>query len=103
MADIVFEYQLMQNCVDTIRDIAKDYKTASDDFQKVYEAAVKEWTGASKDKTHKFVTVASKEFMEEQIPSLLNGLADLLAANIENMGKTDTDMADQIPENLNAE
>ena len=95
MADIVFDYQKMETCVGTIRDIAKSYKSASETFQTAYTSAVKEWTGASKDKT--------KEFMEEQLPSLLTGLADLLAANIDNMGKTDTGMAEQIPENLSAE
>lgn len=103
MADIVFDYQKMETCVGTIRDIAKSYKSASETFQTAYTSAVKEWTGASKDKTHTFVTIAAKEFMEEQLPSLLTGLADLLAANIDNMGKTDTGMAEQIPENLSAE
>ena len=103
MADIVFDYQVMAECVGEIDAISGKYKTLAGNFQEAYKGAVSKWTGAAKNQTDIFVTQAVDEFLAEQIPSLLTGLAQILQANIDNMGKADLSLQEEIPSTLGGE
>lgn len=100
MADIVFHYTQMQKCVTDIQQIAAQYKTAAATLQSDFTSAISGWEGSTKDKVNTFMTGAVNNFTGTDIPNLLNGLASILQANIDQMQKADNTLAENIPTTL---
>lgn len=100
MADIVFKYTEMGQAVTDIDNLAKQYKSAADTFETDFLAAITNWEGASKDKMSTFISGPVKEYMGTTVPKLLNSLAELLKANVEQMQSADQQIADNIPTSL---
>lgn len=100
MADIVFKYTEMAQAAADIDDLASQYKGAADTFESDFIAAVTNWEGASKDKMTTFISGPVKEYMGTTVPKLLNSLAELLRANVEQMQSADQQIADNIPTSL---
>jgi WXG100 family type VII secretion target len=100
MADIVFRYEQMTSAAGQIRDIATRYKAAADNLQSEFAGACGEWEGDSKDAMTRFMTMGVNEYTGTTIPQLLNGLADLLEGNAEQMKSADAGIAENIPSTL---
>lgn len=100
MADIVFRYEEMRNAVSTIEGLSQDYANAASTFETDFLAAISGWEGTSKDQMEKFVTGPVMEYMRDTVSKLVNGLAELLAANADQMEKADQQIADNIPTSL---
>lgn len=99
MADCHYGYPEMRAAADQIRDvIAKGYKTAAETFEADFTAAIQGWEGDSKDKMAKFISGTVKGYIWESIPKLLEALADLLDANVDEMTRVDEGCAENIPE-----
>lgn len=97
MADIVFRYTEMNDAVNAIKDIAARYKTAATTLETGFIEATTEWKGDSKVKMEKFMSGTVKEYTYETVPKLVEALADLLAANADQMKKADQQIAENIP------
>ena len=100
MADIVFRYPEMRQAVTHIQQIANLYKTAATTLETNFTTAIAGWEGASKDAMQQFVSGPVMEYTRDTLPALLNGLADLLAANADQMESADQQIADNIPKTL---
>lgn len=100
MADIVFKYTEMQQCVDNIKEIAVKYRAAATTLQSDFESAINGWEGDTRDKMQQFMGGAVREFTEQNVPGLVDGLAALLQANIDQMKKADQTLAENIPTTL---
>lgn len=105
--EIIIDYAAMKTAAGNIRSIATQYKTAADNFHNSFSDAIKPWTGASKDAMVKFIGTIDNEdtvagYMGTTVPKLLEGLASLLEANIEQFGKTDEGIAENIPASISS-
>ena len=100
MADIVFRYDEMTNAANEIRDLATRYKGIADTLQNEFTSAAASWEGDSKDAMTRFMTNGVNEYTAVTIPQLLNGLADLLDANNQQMKSADAGIAENIPSSL---
>ncbi|MGN0537452.1 MAG: WXG100 family type VII secretion target [Acutalibacteraceae bacterium] len=100
MADIVFRYPEMGKAVSDIQTLATQYSTIAKDFEQEFLAAIASWEGDSKDKMQAFINGAVMNYMDTTISKLLNGFAELLQANIDQMSKADTEIASNIPTTL---
>lgn len=100
MADIVFKYPEMRSAVTAIETYAKEYKSAADTFESDFLSAIGAWEGASKDKMQAFISGPVKEFIGVTVPQLVEGLSQMLAANIDQMERADQQIADNIPSSL---
>jgi hypothetical protein len=97
MADIVINYTYMAQQVEKLQELAAQYKAKGKAFNTAYNAATADWTGATKDAMKKFVDTTVKNYMEESVPGVLNGLANLLDANINQFSNADAQIASNIP------
>lgn len=100
MADIVFDYDKMAATVDQIRELAAQYRSAGNKLQEDFEAAVSGWEGDSQAAMLGFMRNGVTQYTAQTVPELLNGLADLLQANIEQMKSADQQIAENIPSSL---
>ena len=100
MADIVFKYDEMRAAVKQIQDLAARYKSASDTLGNEFLSAIQGWEGESKDAMQKFMTGPVAQYTGVTVPQLLNAMADLLAANADQMEKADGQIAENIPSSL---
>ncbi len=100
MADIVFRYPQMSKAVSDIQTLATNYSSIAATFENDFLAAISSWEGDSKEKMQSFITGAVKEYMDTTINKLLNGFAELLQANIDQMSKADAEIANNIPTTL---
>ena len=98
---IVYNYDEMQKAVTKIQDIAARYKDAGNSFISGFGSATQEWEGDSKEKMMRLIDGDVNEMLTVEIPKYLEGLATLLAQNIEQMQKADSQIADSIPDHLN--
>jgi hypothetical protein len=97
----------MKTAAENIRNIATQYKTAADTFKTAFDSAIANWTGESKDAMVKFIGTTDNEdtvagYMGKTVPQLLNGLASLLEANIQQFGETDKGIAENIPTSISS-
>lgn len=100
MADIVFKYVEMRQAVQSIKEISNQYKTAATNFENDFISAISGWEGESKTKMQQFVSGPVMEYTRDTIPQLLNALAELLAANADQMESADRQIAENIPTTL---
>lgn len=100
MADIVFKYEEMRSAVEEIKNIAGRYKTAASTLESDFTGAITAWEGASKDKMQQFISGPVMEYTRDTVPKLLESLASLLTANIDQMEKADAQIAENIPTTL---
>ncbi len=100
MADIVFKYAEMRKAVEEIKEIAQKYKTAATNLETNYLEATRGWSGESKNKMDQFISEAAMGYMRDTVPQLLEALAELLAANADQMESADRQIADNIPTSL---
>ena len=100
MADIVFRYPEMRQVVESIKDIADRYTSAANTFEQNYLDATASWEGTSKEKMDQFVSGPVMEYMRDAVPQLLQGLAELLGTNADQMENADQQIADNIPSSL---
>ena len=100
MADIVFKYVDMRKAVEDIKTVAGKYKTAAVPFEMDFLASITEWEGESKEAMQKFISGPVMEYMRDTVPQLLESLADLLAANADQMESADHQIAENIPTTL---
>ena len=100
MADIVFKYPEMRQAVEDIKGIAANYKNTASTFESDFLSAIKDWEGESKDKMQQFISGPVMEYIRDTIPQLLEALAELLAANADQMENADHQIAENIPTSL---
>lgn len=100
MADIVFRYGEMRNAVENIRSISSQYKATASTFQNDFTGAVSTWEGESGEKMKAFINGPVMEYIGTSVPQLLDALAELLAANADQMEKADQQIAENIPSSL---
>ena len=100
MADIVFRYPEMRQAAADIKDIAARYKAAATKLESDFSAAVSEWEGESKDAMQFFISGPVMEYTRDTVPQLLEALAELLAANADQMESADRQIAESIPKSL---
>jgi len=100
MADIVFRYPEMRGAANDIKGIAQRYIAAAQKFESDIIASISDWEGESKEKFVSFIQGAVHQYIEETIPNLIKGLAELLEANADQMEKADQQIADNIPQSL---
>lgn len=100
MANIVFRYEEMKKAVDEIKTIAGQYKTAATTLESDFRAAITNWEGDSKDAMQGFISNAVMEYTRDTVPQILEALAELLNANIEQMQNADAKIAENIPTTL---
>lgn len=100
MADIVFRYPEMRGAANDINGIAQRYSDAAQKFEGDFLAAITDWEGESKEKMQSFIQGAVMQYINETVPNLIKGLAELLNANADQMEKADQQIADNIPQSL---
>lgn len=100
MADIVFRYPEMRQAVTDIQGIAARYKTAATTLESDFTTAISEWEGESKDAMQKFISGPVMGYIRDTVPQLLDALAELLAANADQMESADHQIAESIPKSL---
>ena len=100
MADIVFRYPEMRQAVTDIQAIAERYKTAAMTLEGDFTAAISGWEGESRDAMQKFISGPVMEYTRDTVPQLLEALAELLAANADQMESADRQIAESIPTSL---
>ena len=101
MADrIVFNYDKITEVVKKIEAKAKEYETASNDFQKEMASAIANWEGKSKDTFNTYITTKVKQYMGTDIPNMINGIAKLLEENAQAMKDADDQVANNMPTDL---
>ena len=100
MADIVFKYPEMREAVESIRDIASRYRNIASNLEGEFISAISAWEGESKDRMQQFISGPVMEYTRDTIPQLLEALAELLAANADQMESADRQIAENIPTSL---
>lgn len=100
MADIVFRYPEMRGAANDINGIAQRYIAAAQKFEGDFLSAITDWEGESKEKMQSFIQGAVMQYINETVPNLIKGLAELLNANADQMEKADQQIADNIPQSL---
>lgn len=100
MADIVFRYPEMRKAASDIRGIAARYQNAARTFEKDFTTAISSWEGESKQAMQRFISGPVMDYTRDTVPQLLEILAELLAANADQMENADHQIAEIIPTSL---
>ncbi|GAE90692.1 hypothetical protein [Acetivibrio straminisolvens] len=82
--------------ISEIRRIAGEYEKAGDAFISNLNNALSQMEGETKDALDALINSKVKEFVYEQLPAALSGMADLLEANRQNFEDVDKQLADSI-------
>ncbi len=97
---IVFDYDRMNATVGEIQAIAEEFKSAATQLESDFQAATSGWEGDSKEKMNALISGAVMSYARDDISTLLNGLAELLKANADQMANADQQIAASIPQSL---
>lgn len=97
---IVFRYEAMTTCVETLRGIMEQYQTAAKTFNDDFNSAISEWEGDSKVKMKTFIDDPVNEYLAKTIPDIVEALATLLEENAKQMQDADAKIAENIPSSL---
>ena len=100
MADIVFRYVEMRQAVEDIRGISARYKELASNFESEFTSSISNWEGESKDAMQRFISGPVMEYTRDTVPQLIEALAELLAANADQMESADRQIAENIPTSL---
>lgn len=82
--------------VENIKDISTQYKTLGTNFITDLNNAIAEMEGEAKDALQNFINTDVKTFVEESLPSAVEGMSTLLEANRSNFVEVDQQIADSI-------
>ena len=82
--------------VENIKDISTQYKTLGTNFITDLNNAIAEMEGEAKDALQNFINTDVKTFVEESLPSAVEGMSTLLEANSSNFVEVDQQIADSI-------
>ena len=82
--------------VENIKDISTQYKTLGTNFITDLNNAIAEMEGEAKDAPQNFINTDVKTFVEESLPSAVEGMSTLLVANRSNFVEVDQQIADSI-------
>lgn len=82
--------------VENIKDISTQYKTLGTNFITDLNNAIAEMEGEAKDALQNFINTDVKTFVEESLPSAVEGMSTLLEANRSNFVDVDQQIADSI-------
>ena len=82
--------------VENIKDISTQYKTLGTNFITDLNNAIAEMEGEAKDALQNFINTDVKTFVEESLPSAVEGMSTLLEANRSNFVEADQQIADSI-------
>ena len=82
--------------VENIKDISTQYKTLGTNFITDLNNAIAEMEGEAKDALQNFINTDVKTFVEESLPSAVEGMYTLLEANRTNFVDVDQQIADSI-------
>ena len=86
----------VESAVENINTIAGDYKKLGESFITDLNNAIADMEGAAKDALHNFINTDVKTFVEESLPSAVEGMATLLEANRTNFVDVDQQIAHSI-------
>ena len=100
MADIVFRYEAMRGIVNDLRSLATQYQSTAQRFESDFASAVTSWEGDSKEKLLSFIQGSVNDYISNTVPQVVNGLADLLEANVKIMEEADQQISENIPQSL---
>ncbi len=96
MADCRIVYAEVYNAVEDIGKAKSSYETAATKFIESFHNAIKDMEGATKDALLDFFDNDVIQFIETDLPSAVNGLQQLLKANLDNFVDVDKQIADCI-------
>jgi WXG100 family type VII secretion target len=100
MADIVYRFPEMETAASEIDGYADQYRSAAQTLVDSITSATASWEGDSKDKFRSFLEGAVYEHIHENIPQIVSVIAAEIRASSENMSRTDTNLAENIPQSL---
>ena len=81
-------------------EIKGSYQQIGKDFNTNFNAAIAAWEGASKDKMKSLIDGDINALLTKSIPSYIDGLANLLKQNMDQMKSADDQIANNIPSKL---
>ena len=90
----------MEKAVQDIQQKAEELRKAGNLFSENMVSELVGWEGPSKEKFVQFINGAVHTHLTEDIPKLVEGLAQMLQSNYTQMNKADEDMASQLPTTL---
>lgn len=100
---IIFRYENLSEAVTKIAEISEAYKDAGIELINALNAATESWEGASKDKFDTLIntgTKSVKSYVTETIPTVIQGLSDMLQSNATQMQGADNNIAGQLSDSL---
>lgn len=80
----------------SLTGVAKKYEDAGNELMDALTAAISEMEGETKDALLAFFTTDVKEFVTVQLPTAINSMSVLLAANRQNFEDVDRQIAENI-------
>lgn len=86
----------VESAVASIKTISDEYKTLGENFITDLNNAISEMEGEAKDALQNFINTDVKSFVEESLPSAVEGMSTLLEANRTNFVEVDQQIADSI-------
>lgn len=93
---IIFNYSEMDQAARDLDARAEDYRQAYAVLKTALNSAIADWTGESKDAIVAFFYGPCTSFMNESVPTLVEGFANLLRSNAVSMQDTDRQIAEKI-------
>lgn len=99
-SEITYKFQEMKDAAANINSIASEYKALGEKFSERVVAETKTWEGASKEKFMSLINGDIKQYLEVEVPKILNGFAQLLVTDAEQMENADEQVAQGIPNSI---
>lgn len=96
MADCRIVNKGVADSVKNIEEISNSYRSDGQAFIDALTSAISAMEGETKDALQKFFTTDVQKFVTEDIPTALQGMAELLEANRQNFEDVDRQIAESI-------
>lgn len=96
MADCRIVNEGVAASVKNIEEISNSYRSDGQAFIDALTSAISAMEGETKDALQKFFTTDVQKFVTEDIPTALQGMAELLEANRQNFEDVDRQIAESI-------
>ena len=100
---IIFRYDDMSEVATKISEISQEYQTAGTTLIAALNEATASWEGASKDKFDTLINTGTKSvngYVTQTIPTVIQGLSDMLQSNATQMQGADNNIAGQLSDSL---